>query len=267
MNYCNRCGIQLNESDSYCLRCGNKSRNDFTPDDRQARIELKSEPNSHCYPNSFCNNLMQFGTKRSVKQAVIFFFVYSVIGLIIVISTRFGLIMATAISSAELLDTLGRMLWWVYCSILYTLIHYKKKLTPRYVFLGIAISICAYIYAFMAMLLLSLVTTVEGSNSNANGRSARVYSTAESPPTTDSNTQKFVNLRTVLEWSAYVLFAIYIILLLLNPEMPGRKSSQVLGWIFLISIVFAIRLICVLITKVSRNNKKRKIFITFGMKK
>lgn len=259
MNYCNRCGIQLNESDSYCLRCGNKSRNDFTPDDRQARIELKSEPNSHCYPNSFCNNLMQFGTKRSVKQAVIFFFVYSVIGLIIVISTRFGLIMATAISSAELLDTLGRMLWWVYCSILYTLIHYKKKLTPRYVFLGIAISICAYIYAFMAMLLLSLVTTVEGSNSNANGRSARVYSTTESPPTTDSKTQKFVNLRTVLEWSAYVLFAIYIILLLLNPEMPGRKSSQVLGWIFLISIVFAIRLICVLITKVSRNNKKRKI--------
>lgn len=256
MNYCNRCGIQLNESDSYCLRCGNKSRNDFTPDDRQARIELKSEPNSHCYPNSFCNNLMQFGTKRSVKQAVIFFFVYSVIGLIIVISTRFGLIMATAISSAELLDTLGRMLWWVYCSILYTLIHYKKKLTPRYVFLGIAISICAYIYAFMAMLLLSLVTTVEGSNSNANGRSARVYSTTESPPTTDSKTQKFVNLRTVLEWSAYVLFAIYIILLLLNPEMPGRKSSQVLGWIFLISIVFAIRLICVLITKVSRNNKK-----------
>ena len=259
MNYCNRCGIQLNESDSYCLRCGNKSRNDFTPDDRQARIELKSEPNSHCYPNSFCNNLMQFGTKRSVKQAVIFFFVYSVIGLIIVISTRFGLIMATAISSAELLDTLGRMLWWVYCSILYTLIHYKKKLTPRYVFLGIAISICAYIYAFMAMLLLSLVTTVEGSNSNANGRSARVYSTTESPPTTDSKTQKFVNLRTVLEWSAYVLFAIYIILLLLNPEMPGRKSSQVLGWIFLISIVFAIRLICVLITKVSRNNKKGRL--------
>ena len=67
MNYCNRCGIQLNESDSYCLRCGNKSRNDFTPDDRQARIELKSEPNSHCYPNSFCNNLMQFGTKRACK--------------------------------------------------------------------------------------------------------------------------------------------------------------------------------------------------------
>ena len=105
------------------------------------------------------------------------------------------------------------------------------------------------------MLLLSLVTTVEGSNSTANGRSARVESIAESPPTTDSNTRKSVNLRTVLEWSAYVLFAIYIILLLLNPEMPGRKSSQVLGWMFLISIVFAVRLIYLLIIKVFRNKK------------
>ena len=255
MNYCNRCGIQLNESDSYCLRCGNKSGNNFSPDDRQTRIDLESEPNSHCYPNSFCNNLMQFGMKRSVKQAAIFFFVYSVIGLIIVIITMFGLKMATAISSSELLDTLGRMLWWVYCSILYTLIHYKKKLVPQYVFVGIAISICAYIYAIVAMLLLSLVTTVEGSNSTANGRSARVESIAESPPTTDSNTRKSVNLRTVLEGSAYVLFAIYIILLLLNPEMPGRKSSQVLGWMFPISIVFAVRLIFLLVTKVFRNNR------------
>lgn len=172
MNYCNRCRIQVNESDSYCLRCGNKIESAFVSDQGQPLSGLKNANNPDLSTSSHSSrvvfsrtNFLNLGLKRTVKQALFFGLFWWVIGLLLVVAVMFGLTrLIPALGAIDLLDTLGRMLWCLYCTILYAVIYFKKKLQIKWAVFGGIISFCALISAFMAMFFLSIVTTVEGSN-------------------------------------------------------------------------------------------------------
>ena len=172
MNYCNRCGLQVNDSDLYCLRCGNMIKGAFVSNQGQPLSGFKNANNPDISTSSHSTrivfsrtNFLNFGLKRTVKQALFFGLFWWVIGLMLVVAIMFGLTrLSPSVGAIDLLDALGRMLWCLYCTILFAVIYFKKKMPVKWAIFGVIISFCALISAFMAMFFLSIVTTVEGSS-------------------------------------------------------------------------------------------------------